>query len=272
MLIGMAVVFGSLWLWLAWKTWQDPQELLGVFVGITVGLLVLLTFGLLSVPIYRRKTALPLEKDLEEGKKVRVIGRINAIEHTGKYTDKMILQPQDGSKAKEFFIRWGVTEVSYQAFHLKKDIEIEYTLHTKTLLRVALLEPITNTEQKEYNKNERVTIAVVFVFVGMIMLGIGWLVNLLPLFTVLYCVTVALMVVVFWWIRQKKKPYSALVTVVINLVAPFVFLFLSKTLFEEWFWKLEDWSGWNIYTVLACSYGALAVFMNYLLWNYRKKS
>lgn len=146
-----------------------------------------------------------VSKDLEENQKIREIGQIVAI-RANKYISKITFQPRDGSVTREFSIRGKSVETSdelYQAYHLKKEVAIEYTSHSQFLLHIQLLVPLTPKEEEDWQKTNWTGVTILFILIGAFLLSLGWLFDILFFMFPVYLGFVLLVIGFIWWSKQN---------------------------------------------------------------------
>ena len=204
MLIGVAVLLGGGWLWIAWESLHD-KIVIQVFIIVTVVVIFLAVGFLVSTLVFYQKTVSPLEKDLEEGKKTLAVGKIIALELAGENTE-MIFQAHGHLNAEAFNISLTAQNQSGDVFIPGREVEVEYTPHARYLLIVRLLVPLAPVEIKERREKERIDTIGIFILVGLLTVGIGWMFDLLLVFTLLYFITAMMLLCIIWWAKRKSAP------------------------------------------------------------------
>jgi hypothetical protein len=150
MLITIAAIFGTMWLWLGYTSLHD-ESLRFVLYIITGFLLILVLFGYLSIPAYKRKVKQPLEADLQYNQKIQQTGSILRLESAGKYNSNIVFQER------------GTTDTKLLPYNLKfagvliigKPIILEYTPGARIILHAQLVVPLTAEEiitKEKYDK------------------------------------------------------------------------------------------------------------------------
>lgn len=200
MLIGLAILFGSLWIWTGWEALHDTQ-LVDVFVIITIVVVALLAFGWLSTPIYRKKTALPLEQDILQNQKICKTGIIIAIERENKYNNRIIFQEHGESGTEKFILNDRFPDL----YVLNREISLQHTPHSRLILQAQLLTPFTDEEVVKQKREEVLEFISALLLPGIILFVMGWWFNMLAIFMVIYAITVILMVLVFRHYQKRHK-------------------------------------------------------------------
>ncbi|MEO9022745.1 MAG: hypothetical protein ABI237_05815 [Ginsengibacter sp.] len=148
------VLFCILWLFLIYQTIKD-NSLLDTLLIVTAVLAVLFVFGLWSVPIYKKKTALPLEKDLESNFKLQLSGKVVGIKWINKYSNKLVFRQAGSVSDEDFFLNCGTYDAGrkfHDVFIKDRDIVIEYLPNTKVVIGAYLSIPLTIDETLERKK------------------------------------------------------------------------------------------------------------------------
>jgi hypothetical protein len=191
MLITIGAVFGAFWLWVGWECLHDEQ-LRNVFSIITVIMLVLLTFGLISTPRYKRKVKQPLQEDIQQNQKIQKTGVILRIESAGRYNDNIIFL-ENGSTDPEVF----VFNSKFSAVLIpEKEIILDHSPAARIVLNAQLLVPQTAEEIAERKESDNNALIAATGIACIILLGLGWMFNLLLPFVIIcfVCVIVILLV------------------------------------------------------------------------------
>jgi hypothetical protein len=273
MLICLAVFIGSIWIWTGWEALYDTH-LINIFIIITIVVVVLLAFAWFSTPIYRKKTALPLEKDLLQNKKICKTGIVIAIERENKYNNRIVFQEQ-GQIGTEVFT---LNDRFPDLYVLNREIYLEHSPEARLILQARLLVPFTEEEAKQMSRQERIDTIAVFMLVGIITLAIGWYFNLLLFMFIIYLVVIGVISGFIWWDklkagREKRRAVNIVTTIIANIVATFLFLVLYK-LASQLIWNLEDWLGWSddmrSYLLMGIIYIFFSFAVNTILWYYIK--
>lgn len=200
MLMGIAIVLGSLWIWIGWEAIQDEQ-IAEVFILITIVVVVLSAFGWFSTPRYRKKTVLPLEKDLLQNQKICKTGIIIAIEKENKYNSRIIFREQEQAATETFIINDRFPDL----YVLNREIYIEHSPHARFILAARLLVPFTDEEVTKQKKEEFTGFVGALLLPGVLMLLMGWLFKILPLLMIVYSITVVIAMLFFWNYRRKQR-------------------------------------------------------------------
>jgi hypothetical protein len=273
MLMGLAIVLGTMWIWVGWEAMHDEQ-IVEVFIIVTMVVAVLFFFGWFTTPIYKRKTVLPLEQDLSQNQKMCKTGIVIAIERENKYNSRIVFQ-ELGQAVTEIFI---LNDRFPDLYVLNREIYLEHSLHTRFILEARLLVPFTEAEVIEQNKQERIQTIAIFMVVGIIMLGIGWLFNLLFLMFIFYLVAIGFITGIIWWDKQKqgqkkRRARSIVIVVIANIVVTLLFL-VGYKFASQLIWSLEAWLGWNndkrSYLLMGIIYTIFSLLTNTVLWNFIK--
>ncbi len=274
MLTGLVITFGSLWIWLGWEAWHD-HSLAETFGIISVVILVLAVFGGWSTPVYRKRHALPLENDLAQNQKICKTGLILAIERENKYTNRIIFR-EHGQTATEVFI---LNDDFRDLYHLNREITLAHTPQARMIVHARLIVPFTEEEIKEQKKEAIVNLVGIFILLGILMVGMGWLFDLLLVCTLLYLVAIALISGIVWWDdlkpdKKKQKINEALRMGAVNVIATLIFMVIGKLILSELIWKINDRLDWDseahFYLLLGLTYVVFSALVNLIWWYYKQ--
>lgn len=193
MLAGIGFVFGCLWLWVGWQAFQDNQ-LMGVFGIITIVMLVLLAFGLLSTPPYRRKVKQPLEEDLRNDRKIQKTGSILRIESAGKYNSNIVFIENGSTDTEVFVFNTLFSEVLIPG----RELILDYSPSARIILHARLLVPLTAAEITERKRSDDTTFIAAISIPCIILLVMGWVFGMLLPFVIICVLTVIIALLIKW--------------------------------------------------------------------------
>jgi fatty acid desaturase len=193
MLIGIGLMFGAFWLWTGWECLHDEQ-LVSAFSIITVVVLVLLVFGLISTPRYKRKIKQPLEEDIRKNQKIQKTGMILRIESAGRYNDNIIFL-ENGSTDSEVFV---FNSKFSEALIPEREIILDYSPCARVILDVRLLVPLTTEEIQEKKKTDDTALIAAICIPCIILLGMGWMFHLFLPFAIICFVSV----IIIWVVKK----------------------------------------------------------------------
>jgi hypothetical protein len=201
MLVALGLIFGNLWFWTGWEASHDEQ-LIPVFAIITLVVLVLMIFGWLSTPAYKRKVKQPLEEDIQKNQKIQKTGTILRIESAGRYNDNIIFIENGSPDEEAFVFNSRFSEVLIPG----REINLDYSPCTRVVLDARLLIPLTTEEIKERKKTDDSALIVAISIPCIILLGLGWMFDmLLPFAIICFLCVITTGFIVAWGRRQRKR-------------------------------------------------------------------
>ena len=193
MLMTLGFVFGTFWLWTGWEALHDEQ-LISVFSIITVVVLVLMIFGWISTPSYKRKVKQPLEEDIKKNQKIQKAGIMLRIESAGRYNSNIVFQ-EDGSSEQEMF----VFNIRFSEVLLPgREIILDYSPCTRVILYARLLVPLTTEEIKERKRTDDSALIAAIGIPCIILLGLGWMFDMLLPFGIICFLSV----IIIWLVKK----------------------------------------------------------------------
>jgi hypothetical protein len=191
--MAIGVIFGAFWLWVGWEYLHDEQ-LVSAFTIITVVVMVLLIFGLISTPRYKRKIKQPLEEDIRKNQQIQKTGTILRIESAGRYNDNIIFL-ENGSTDPEVFV---FNSKFSEALIPEREIILDYSPCARVILDVRLLVPLTREEIKEKKKTDDTALIAAISIPCIILLGLGWMFHLFLPFAIICFVSV----IIIWVVKK----------------------------------------------------------------------
>lgn len=193
MLIAIGGAFSSFWLWAGWEFLHDEQ-LISAFGIITIVVMVLMIFGLITTPRYKRKIKQPLEEDIRKNQKIQKTGTVLRIESAGRYNDNIIFL-ENGSRDPEVFVS---NSRFSEVLIPEREIILDYSPCARIILDIRLVVPLTPEERKEKKKTDDTTLIAAISIPCIILLGLGWVFHLLLPFAI-----ICLLSVIIIWIIKK---------------------------------------------------------------------
>jgi hypothetical protein len=200
MLIAIGVVFGVFWLWAGWEFLHDEQ-LISVFGIVTVVVMVLMIFGLITTPLYKRRIKQPLEEDIRKNQKIQKTGTVLRIESAGRYNDNIVFL-ENGSTDQEVFV---FNSRFSEALIPEREIILDYSPCTRVILYARLFVPLTTEEIKERKKTDDSALIAAIGIPCIILLGLGWMFDMLLPFAIICFLCVIISGVIITWGRRQRK-------------------------------------------------------------------
>lgn len=201
MLMGIGLVFGNLWFWVGWEASRE-ETLIPVFAIITLVVLVLVIFGWLTTPAYKRNVKQPLEEDIQKNQKIQKTGTILRIESAGRYNNNIVFQENGNPDPEKFVFNSRFSEALLPG----REIILDYSPCTRVILYARLQVPLTTEEIKERKKKEDNTLIAAISITCMTLLGLGWMFDmLLPFVIICFLCVIITVLIVAWGRRQRKR-------------------------------------------------------------------
>ena len=201
MLIAIAILFGGAWCWLAWEAMHD-NELSQSFGICTLLLFVLILFAVFTARHTRKTIDIPIAKDLADGRKVCAVGQVVEIKHVGEYNTVLVFGGKDG-QVKEFNLTMRMMKEAHDALIVGKEVAVEYAPHILFLFSVRLTTPLSAEETAKRRQDETNTTISVLAVVGLLTLGLGWLLDIFIPMLIVAAATIAIVIGVMVYLRQK---------------------------------------------------------------------
>ena len=163
-------------------------------------------FGIWSTPIYWENTATPLTRDLDDERKICLVGEIIEIKYAGSDPArgmKIVLKTPYKADLEEFA---SSARVVADALVVGSQVALEYTPHARFILWLALRVPLTLEERQQHQTEENTSLAgallAVSSIVALLLLGMGWWLDLFVPFALITGLILALVVGIRWLVRR----------------------------------------------------------------------
>lgn len=197
MLIGIGSMFGAFWLWVGWEALHDEQ-LISVFAIVTVVVLVLVIFGWLTTPQYKRKVKQPLQEDIQKNQKIQKTGTILRIDRADRYNDNIVFQ-ENGNPDTELFV---FNSRFAKVLIPEREVILDYSPCARVILYARLAVPLTAEETTERKKADDSALIAAISIPCVILIVMGWMFDLLLPFVIICFLTV-----IITWLVKKYNEY-----------------------------------------------------------------
>jgi hypothetical protein len=156
--------------------------------------MVLLIFGLITTPSYKRKIKQPLEEDIRKNRKIQKTGTILRIESAGRYNDNIIFLENGSPHPEVFVFNSRFSEVLIP----EREIILYYSPRARVILNARLVVPLTTEEIEKKKKTDDTALIAAISIPCIILLGLGWMFDMLLPFAII-CL---LSVIIIWLIKK----------------------------------------------------------------------
>lgn len=192
-LAGIGFVFSFFWVLVGWEAFHNEQ-LMEVFGIITIVMLILLAFGLLTTPGYQRKVKQPLEEDIRNNQKIQKSGTILRIESAGRYNSNIVFL-ENGSTDTETFI---FNPLFAAELIPGREVILDYSPCARIILDAHLLIPLTAEEITLRKESDDTAFIAAISMPCVILLVMGWIFDMLLPFTISCVLTVVIALLIKW--------------------------------------------------------------------------
>ena len=155
---------------------------------------------------YVARTVRPLRLDLAEGQKRVAAGTISGLQTAGKYETELIFQPRSGGNPATFRLLPAAQRRSGNVFITGREAWAEYTPHAWLLLQLRLVVPLAPAEIVQQQAKEKEALGAVLLLVGLLVLGLGWWLDIFWPMAGIYMMAVLLVLGVVRYEKRQRRP------------------------------------------------------------------